>query len=140
MEFNNVIRKGLVFAGFSIALVLLPGSVSAQEITNTEFSDGPNVAAFAQPAASQKMTDVAATPAVPSTETASSVTATPVTSASLEPAAAQQNDEATSARLIWTGATLIWIGAIGMYLYGPAKRFAQELRAARNSQASTIDA
>jgi hypothetical protein len=50
MKFNTTICKGLVIAGFA-AFALLPAAVKAQEITNTEFSDGPNVAALPQPAA-----------------------------------------------------------------------------------------
>jgi hypothetical protein len=53
MKFNTTIRKGLVIAGFA-AFALLPATMKAQEITNTEFSDGPNVAALAQPAAAQQ--------------------------------------------------------------------------------------
>jgi len=50
MKFNTTIRKGLVIAGFAV-FALLPATLKAQEITNTEFSDGPNVAALPQPAA-----------------------------------------------------------------------------------------
>ena len=50
MKFNTTIRKGLVIAGFA-TFALLPATIKAQEITNTEFNDGPNVAALAQPAA-----------------------------------------------------------------------------------------
>jgi hypothetical protein len=49
MKLNTTIRKGLVIAGFA-AFALLPATMRAQEITNTEFSDGPNVTALAQPA------------------------------------------------------------------------------------------
>lgn len=63
MKFNNVIRKGLLITGIAAAFVFLPGSVKAQEITNTEFSDGPNVAVLAQPtAASQNTGAVTALP------------------------------------------------------------------------------
>jgi hypothetical protein len=53
MKFNTMIRKGLVIAGFA-AFAVLPSALKAQEITNTEFSDGPNVVALPQPAATQQ--------------------------------------------------------------------------------------
>jgi hypothetical protein len=53
MKFNTTIRKGLVIAGFA-AFALLPATLKAQEITNSEFSDGPNVTALAQPTAAQQ--------------------------------------------------------------------------------------
>ena len=51
MKFNSMIRQGMVLAGLTAAMVVLPGTVKAQEITNTEFSDGPNVVAIEQPTA-----------------------------------------------------------------------------------------
>jgi hypothetical protein len=41
-------RTQMILTGLGAAL-LFAGSVKAQEITNTEFSDGPYVTAFAQP-------------------------------------------------------------------------------------------
>jgi hypothetical protein len=49
MKFQNMLRTQMVITGLGAAL-LFAGSAKAQEITNTEFSDGPYVTAFAQPA------------------------------------------------------------------------------------------
>jgi hypothetical protein len=48
MKFQTMLRTQMIIAGLGVAL-LFAGSTKAQEITNTEFSDGPNVTAFAQP-------------------------------------------------------------------------------------------
>lgn len=51
MTFSKMVRTQLIVASFGAAL-MVAGSVKAQEITNTEFSDGPFVVAFAQQAQS----------------------------------------------------------------------------------------
>jgi hypothetical protein len=66
MKFHNVIRKGLVITGIAAAFILLPGSVKAQEITNTEFSYGPNVDVVAQPTVANQ--DTGAVNALPPTQ------------------------------------------------------------------------
>jgi hypothetical protein len=130
VKFQNMIRKGLVFAGFSAALVLLPGSVSAQEITNAEFSDDPNVAAFAQPAASPNSTATAAvTLASQSAEVAHA----------LPPMQQPPDQQESSDNLLWTGAMLVWVGGIGIYLYGPAKRLTQQISQLRSAYTSTTE-
>ena len=129
MKFQSMIRKGLVFVGFSAALVLLPGSVSAQEITNTDFNDGPNVVAFTQPAASpNSTTTVAVTPVLASADVAPA-----------QPPMQPANQQESSDNLLWTGAIFVWIGAVGIYLYGPAKRLTQELNHLHRSYSSTIE-
>lgn len=60
MTFAKMLRTQLIIAGFGAALVMA-SSVKAQEITNTEFSDGPFVVAFAQQA---QPVSAQATPAV----------------------------------------------------------------------------
>ena len=78
MKVKNIIRMNAVAIGFAAALFLATTPVHAQEITNTEFSGGPNVTAFAQPAADVQQ---AAAPATPATAQApSAVVATPVVS------------------------------------------------------------
>lgn len=52
MTFQKMLRTQMIITGLGAAL-LLSGSARAQEITNTEFSDGPYVVAFAQPASAQ---------------------------------------------------------------------------------------
>src|SRR5215472_4392003 len=48
MRFQKILRTQMIITGLGAAL-LFAGAVRAQEITNTEFNDGPNVTAFAQP-------------------------------------------------------------------------------------------
>jgi predicted metal-binding membrane protein len=48
MRFQKILRTQMIITGLGAAL-LFAGSVNAQEITNTEFNDGPYVTAFAQP-------------------------------------------------------------------------------------------
>ena len=50
MRFQKILRTQMIITGLGAAL-LFAGSVKAQEITNTEFNDGPYVTAFAQPKA-----------------------------------------------------------------------------------------
>jgi hypothetical protein len=50
MKIQNIIRTSTIAVGIAAAALFLAGSVRAQEIVNTEFSDGPNVVAFSQPA------------------------------------------------------------------------------------------
>src|SRR6201987_218330 len=52
MTFQEMLRTQLIGAGFGAAL-LLASAAKAQEITNTEFNDGPYVTAFAQPIVAQ---------------------------------------------------------------------------------------
>jgi hypothetical protein len=131
MNFQNMIRSGLVIAGLGAALSF-PGSVSAQEITNARFSDGPNVVALAQPAATAQSaaanSNALPGPQVVQAGTASAADALP------QPVSDEQEP---NAGLIWAGVVLVWIGAIGMYAYGPAKRFAEHINSVRNSAAST---
>ena len=48
MRFQKMLRTQMIITGLGAAL-LFAGSIKAQEITNTEFNDGPYVTAFAQP-------------------------------------------------------------------------------------------
>jgi hypothetical protein len=48
MKVRNILRTLAIVIGFGAAL-LLASSAPAQEIVNTEFNDGPNVASFDQP-------------------------------------------------------------------------------------------
>jgi hypothetical protein len=134
MNFQNMIRSGLVIAGLGAALSL-PGSVWAQEITNARFSDGPNVVALAQPAATAQSaaanSDALPGPQVVQASAASAADALP------QPTSDEQEP---NAGLIWAGVVLVWIGAIGIYAYGPAKRCAEQIRSLRNSPVSTRSA
>lgn len=52
MKIQNILRTQTIVIAIGAALLFFAGTVHAQEITNTEFNDGPYVAAFPQPAAS----------------------------------------------------------------------------------------
>lgn len=119
MTFAKAMRVQMMVAGLGMAL-FCAGATKAQEIVNTSFDDGANVAALAQPAAP-----------------ANAVTATggqTITANTQLPAAAEPAGETGPAEtLLWIGSSLVWLGAIGMYFSGPAKRFALEMRAVRES-------
>jgi hypothetical protein len=120
MTFGKTMRVQMMVAGLGMAL-FCAGATRAQEIVNTTFPDGPNVAPLAQPA-------------MPSGSVATVTESQPIApNAQLPAVAASVNDTRTSEMMVWIGASLIWLGAIGMYFSGPAKRFAGELLAMRKS-------
>jgi hypothetical protein len=55
-------------------------------------------------------------------------------------AAESVSEEATSETMLWLGSSLVWLGAIGLYFSGPAKRFALEMRALRDSYKASREA
>lgn len=110
----------MVVAGLGMALAFA-GATKAQEIVNTSFADGPNVAAFPQPAASTATTNAADVAASQPASADSLFAAAEVPASDAEP----------SDKLLWIGCCLVWLGAIGLYFSGPAKRFALELRVAQ---------
>lgn len=119
MTFGKAMRVQVMVAGLGVALYCA-GATKAQEIVNTSFDDGPNVTALAQPAA----------PATTATVTASQpMTANTELPAAAEPASGTESSD----KMLWIGVALVWLGAIGMYFCGPAKRFASEIRAVRES-------
>jgi hypothetical protein len=77
MKMQNIIRMQAMVMGFGAALVLA-SAVHAQEIVNTEFNDGPNVAAFQQPADTPAVTATPAAAASSHAVTPSGAVATPV--------------------------------------------------------------
>ena len=77
MKVEKIIRMQAVTIGFAAALFLSTTPVHSQEITNTEFSDGPYVAAYAEPTT----TSQAASPTTQaSTQAPVAVISTPVVS------------------------------------------------------------
>ena len=123
MTFGKAIRVQMMVAGLGMAL-FCAGTTKAQEIVNTSFDDGPNVAALAQPAA-------------PAANAANVPASQPMTANTQLPAAAEPVSETEpSEKMLWIGASLVWLGAIGMYFSGPAKRFACEIRALREKLAA----
>jgi hypothetical protein len=119
MNFRQAMRAQMMVAGLGMAL-LCAGATRAQEIVNTSFDDGPNVTGFSQPAA-------------PAANAATVTASQPMAANAQSSAAAEPANETQSAKLLWIGVSLVWLGAIGMYFSGPAKRFAGEMRAAREA-------
>jgi len=119
MKFQSIIRKGFVFAGFA-ALALLPASLKAQEISNTEFDSGPNVAMLAQTAAPKQSAAVFTALPGPQAIRASEVIAA---SAELQPASVIQVPAPSKGS--WLAASFL-VG-LGLITVAEAKR------ASRNS-------
>jgi hypothetical protein len=120
MTFGKAMRMQMMVAGLGMAL-FCAGGLRAQEIVNSSFDNGPDVAPLDQPAA-------------PVSDAATVATSQPMNPNAQIPAAAESmSDSEPSEKMIWLGASLVWLGAIGMYFTGPAKRFANELRAIRES-------
>jgi hypothetical protein len=134
MKFQNIIRSGLVIAGLGVALAY-PGSVWAQEITNSTFSDGPNVVALAQPADATQSAD-ANVNALPGPQAAQ---ASVVIAASAQPRPGSNEQEPTEGSM-WAGVAFLWISAAVAFAYAAAKRFAERVRELRNSRVSTHSA
>jgi hypothetical protein len=126
MKFQKIMQTQLVIAGL-VTVLLFPGVTKGQEISNTAFDDGPNVAPFAQPVPAQGAGNSSST--LPSARTTPAIDG---------PVAAQQttDEQERSAVLIWIGATLVWIGAIGLYARGRAKRVTRALRSLGDSHSS----
>ena len=118
MTFGKAMRVQMMVAGLGMAL-FCAGATKAQEIVNTSFDDGPNVAALAQPAATNAASVTDGQTITPNTQ--------------LPAAAANVGETASSEKLLWIGCSLVWLGAIGMFFSGPAKRFALEMRSLRES-------
>ena len=122
MTFGKAMRVQMMFAGLGLAL-FCAGAAKAQEIVNTSFDDGPNVAALAQPPA-------------PAANAANVTASQPMTANAQFPVAGETVSETEpSEKMLWIGASLVWLGAIGMYFSGPAKRFALEIRTLREKLA-----
>ena len=123
MKFQNIIRSGLVIAGLGAALAF-PDSVWAQEITNSTFSNGPNVVALAQPAATTQSAD-ASVNALPGPQ---AVQANVAIAASAQPRPHGHEQEPTEGSM-WAGVAFLWIAAMATFAYIPTKRFVERMRA-----------
>jgi len=120
MTFGKAMRVQMMVAGLGVAL-FCAGATKAQEIVNTHFDDGPNVATFAQPEA-------------PATTAVANTASQPMTANTQVPATAEpESANESSDTMLWIGVSLVWLGAIGTYFSGPAKRFAREMRAVQES-------
>jgi len=129
MKLQNIIRMQAIVIGLG-ATLLLASSSRAQEIVNTEFPDGPNVAAFTQQASDTAANDSTAPVLVNPTaiSPAAASIATPV--------------EAQAAAIsLWNsiqnwvmGSLLLCIGLVALYGLVEAKRANRTLRSRAGSQ------
>ena len=112
MKLRKMIRWQLVLAGLGAALLFTP-TVKSQEITNTAFDDGANVAAFSEPAPAQiSATAVPEESAVPSgTEAAAIQTSFSVERASL-----------LDSPVVTAGLTLLLLACIGLSAVSESRR------------------
>jgi hypothetical protein len=136
MKFQSTLRNGLVFAGLNVALVLLPGLTNAQEITNTQFDDGPNVTTFAQPAVLEQ--NAAAQPTLPGPQ---AIRVSEAITASAEPqqaSAIQAPARATERSIL----ALLLVGGsiIALYAIGQFRRSKRSFNTARASYISAHSA
>lgn len=77
MKIQNTLRMKLIAIGFGAAL-LLAGSAHAQEIENTAWNDGPNVAPFAQQAPTATANNLQTAPPETQTLTLAAMSTTPL--------------------------------------------------------------
>jgi hypothetical protein len=123
MEFRKMFRGQLILAGLAAALFFTPAAHS-QEITNTEFNDGPYVTTFAQPDGAQPSAQAVPVPvAVPSVN---------------EVAAIQASLSTPQVALIdspWVaaGLTVILLAAIALTAVGESKRIRRNTYSGRRT-------
>src|ERR1700756_3360389 len=118
MKLQSIIRQGLVIAGFSVVFVMWPAAVRAQEITNTEFNDGPNVTTTAQPSAPQQVAD-ASTATLPSAQAIRANESIGATGRSEQASLVQVPAPSDS----WvTNSLVLGFGLISLYALAEAKR------------------
>lgn len=131
MTFQKMLRTQLIVTGLGAAL-MLASSAKAQEITNTEFNDGPYVVAFLQPVSAQ------ATPAsTPVMNQSQAITAMAAISAPVVPD--EETLVATSALERWAvaGVLFIALGVIVFYCLAELSALAELKRANRSLRART---
>ena len=113
MNFKKMFRMQMILTGLAAAL-LLASSAKSQEITNTAFNDGPNVAPFEQPVPDQAAMKSSA--AVTSSESVRSLGQT-------DGSIVAQQSGLLQAPEGWVTTTfLICIGLVSLYALSEAKR------------------
>ena len=127
MILQNLIRTQLLVAGVGLA-ILSAGSVRAQEITNTQFADGPYTEAFTQPV-----------PANPGTvaSTDSEAEKTLATTGAVDNPLGNARTERLypSERVMWIVVALIWVSvALGIFFASLARRFGPSLPSVASPQ------
>jgi len=124
MKLRKMIRWQLVLAGLAAAMLLTP-SAHSQEITNSTFDDGPNVAAFDQTSAAQPSAQQA-----PVASNAPALNEAAATEAAL-PTTTNQETWVDSPWLS-AGLTLLLFACIAVSVIGGSKRAKQNSYAARH--------
>jgi hypothetical protein len=134
MKFHTTICKGLVLAGFA-AFALLPASIKAQEITNTQFDDGPNVTTLAQPMSTQPAS-ASMTFALPAQEAMLATQA--ISSSATNPQQAIVLEMPSVSTDEWIITSLLACAAlIGLYAIAELRRANRDLTTARSTYVST---
>jgi hypothetical protein len=124
VNLQNMIRTQLLIAGVGLALSSA-GGAGAQEITNTQFADGPYTEAFTQP--------IPANPGAADSQA-------PKTLATTGRVDNPSGNEPTkqwypSGRAMWIGVAVVWVSlALGIYFASLARRFGPPLPSVASSQ------
>ena len=127
LQKQNMIRAKLLVAGFGLAL-LFATSARAQEISNTQFADGPDVEPFTQP--------LPANPGI-AASTDSQAGKSSAMASTVDNAAghARTGQSYPSEGVMWVGVALVWVGAgLAIYFASLAKRFGRSLPSVACSQ------
>lgn len=132
MRFQNMFRAQLLVTGLAAALVMAC-SAKAQEITNTEFDDGPFVGAFDQPIVLQANT--ASTPVMTESQ-AMQAMAVINGPANPDEASLVQASESLLKRPV-TALLLVIAGLLAMFILVELSMLAELKRAKRNLRSSS---
>lgn len=133
MRFQKMLRTQMIITGLGAAL-LFAVTVKAQEITNTEFNDGPYVTAFAQPTQS---VSAQVTPA--STPVMNEVQAMSAVATISMPAVSDDGTLASSEIERWAVAGILFMALVVILFYCAAElnALAELKRANHNLRART---
>jgi hypothetical protein len=112
MKMQNIIRMNVIGLGVAAAMLLSTAPAHAQEISNTEFSDGPYVTAYAQP--SNTTTQTAQTTQATQAPATAAVANTPAISTEQLSSLAGTGDWALASGLSGI-VVLIAVFAVGQY-------------------------
>ena len=122
-----MIRTRLLIVGLGVAL-LFAGAPSAQEITNTQFADGPYATPFTQPVPAYQATDT-------STDSQAAKASTNIRAGVNASANAPTERPYPAERVMWIGIALVWVAAaFGIYFASLGKRFGPSLPSVASSQ------
>jgi len=133
MRFQKILRTQMIITGLGAAL-LFAGTVKAQEITNTEFNDGPYVTAFAEPTQSvSAQVTPASTPVMNEFEAKSAVATISM------PVVSDDGTLASSEVERWAVAGILFAAVVVILFYGAAElsALAELKRANHNLRART---